>query len=287
VAPLHRRRRTLLTILVLALATTLLACAPALASGIAPQAGGSPNADRIHGLYIIVLIVAVVVFLGVEGALLYSVIRFRARRGSPRVADQIHGNTRLEIGWTIGAALIVLVITVVTFAKLSGIQNPDRTGPDGLLASSPVLVASTNQPTPPGGKYLDIKVNGQQFIWRFTYPNGAYSYETMVVPIDTTVVLDVYSQDVVHAWWVPQLGGQVDATPGYTNHTWFKIPKVGRYHGQCAELCGRHHANMVADVVAVTPADYQAWVNNQKQIIQQANQWAAQERPRLEPITTH
>ncbi len=272
---------TLVTGLATGLATLALGAAPALASGIAPEAGGSPNANRIHGLYMIVLVFALIVFVIVEGALLYSVLRFRAGRRTRRRADQVHGNTRLEIGWTIAAAAIVLALVGITFAKLSSIKNADPSGPDGLNAT---LVAAVGQPPPTGGPRLTIDVNGQQFIWRYTYPNGAYSYETMVVPTNTTVLLNIRSQDVAHSWWIPKLGGKADAFPGYVNHTWFKISKPGDYHGQCALLCGRHHANMVADVHAVPPDVYTAWVNDQRQLIAQANQLAAQQRATLSPI---
>jgi cytochrome c oxidase subunit 2 len=106
----------------------------------------------------------------------------------------------------------------------------------------------------------------------------------MVVPTNTTVVLKVVAQDVIHSWWIPKLGGKVDATPGYTNQTWFKIPKEGVYRGQCAELCGRGHANMVAQVRAVSPTEYESWVDEQKKLINQANADAAKQRKQLSPI---
>jgi cytochrome c oxidase subunit 2 len=98
------------------------------------------------------------------------------------------------------------------------------------------------------------------------------------------VVLRVVAQDVIHSWWIPKLGGKVDATPGYVNKTWFKIPKEGVYRGQCAELCGRNHANMLAQVRAVSPTEYQSWVDEQKKLINQANADAAKQRKQLSPI---
>jgi len=114
--PLTRRSRRLAGALSLAVAALLVCSSSAFAGLVTPEHGGSPNADKISDLYMVVLYVAIVVFIGVEGTLLYSVIRFRARKG--RVPAQIRGNTRLEIGWTIGAALILVVLTVVTFALL-------------------------------------------------------------------------------------------------------------------------------------------------------------------------
>ena len=260
----------------------LLAASPALAGFFTPEHGGSPNADRINTVYKFALYIAIVVFVGVQFTLFYSVIRFRARRGI--VPAQIRGNTSLEIGWTVGTALILVVVTVFTFIKLDGIKNPERSGADGLAAGDATLYASVDQPSPPGGRSLNIDVNGQQYIWRYTYPNNAFAYEEMVVPINTTVTLDIRAQDVAHSWWIPKLGGKFDAIPGYTNHTWFKIPKPGVYEGQCAELCGRNHANMTARVRAVPVAEYEAWVAAQKRDIDAANKAAAAERSKLSPI---
>jgi cytochrome c oxidase subunit II len=282
VPPTPRRLR-LFVLAALAAVAALLVLAPgALADYISPESGGSPNADDIDQLYKYVLYVAIVVFVGVEGALLYTVIRFRQRKG--RVAAQIRGNTGLEIGWTVGAALILVVLTVITFIKLPAIKDPARSGPNGLQIGGAALYATVDQPEPPGGKALTIDVNGQQYVWRYTYPNNAYSYDVMVVPTNTTVVLKVRSQDVIHSWWIPKLGGKVDATPGYTNETWFKIPREGVYRGQCAELCGRNHANMLAAVRAVSPTDYEAWLGRQKREIDAANAEAAKQRRSLSPI---
>jgi cytochrome c oxidase subunit 2 len=271
----YRRRR----LLALAL---LLVPTGALAGAVTPESGGSPNANDISSLYKVLLYVALFVFVTVEGALLYSLIRFRGRRGM--VPAQIRGNTNLEISWTVAAALVLAVLTAVTFAKLPSIKDPARSGPDGVAEANGKLIAAVDQPAPPGGKALRIDVNGQQYIWRFTYPNGAYSYTTMVVPVDTTVVLNIRSQDVAHSWWIPKLGPKFDAIPGYTNKSWFKATQAGVYRGQCAELCGRNHANMVASVRAIPAGEYQAWVTRQKQLIQQANQAAVQQRKSESPI---
>ena len=222
-------------------------------------------------------------FVAVEGTLLYSLIRFRARKGL--IPAQIRGNTNLEISWTVAAALILVVLTAVTFAKLSGIKNPASSGPAGLFAAGGHLYASVDQPPPPGDKALNIDVNGQQYIWRFTYPNGAYSYTTMVVPVDTTVVLRIRSQDVAHSWWSPKLGPKFDAIPGYTNKTWFKATKTGTFTGQCAEFCGSGHAVMTAKVTVVEPTAYQSWVDAQKRLIQQSQKEVVVERKQIQAQT--
>ncbi len=281
------RRRLSLTALA-ALAALLVLTPLAHAGIITPESGGSPNADHISGLYKLTLAVALVVFVGVEGVLLYSLIKFKARKGA--VAAQIRGNTRLEIGWTVGAAVILVVLAVVTFAELGAIRNPPNSGADGYRAASGgVLYATTDKRLPPNGRSLNIKVNGQQYVWRFTYADGdsnqlnnAFAYEEMVVPTNTTVTLDIEAQDVAHSWWIPALGGKFDAVPGYTNHTWFKISEPGVYTGQCAELCGRNHANMTARVRAVPPPQFERWLAGQQRDIKAADDAAATSRKKLD-----
>jgi cytochrome c oxidase subunit 2 len=262
---------------------------PSLLGFFTPQSGGSPNANQISDLYKITLYIALVIFILVEGALVYALVRFRARKGA--VAAQIRGNTRLEISWTVGAALILLALAVITFSKLSSIENPPNSGPagDALASESGLIYASNERKLPPNGKALEITVIGRQFLWQYVYPGanepdglGApYSYEEMVVPTDTTVDLDIVSSDVVHAWWIPELGGKFQAVPGYHNYTWFKISKPGIYRGQCAFLCGREHARMLADVKAVPPAQFDAWLAERKQLIAQANEAAKIARAKL------
>jgi cytochrome c oxidase subunit II len=242
--------------------------------------GGSPNAEHTEKLYIIVLILGLLIFLLVEGVLLYSIVKFRKRRDE-RVPAQVRGNTPLEISWTVGAAALLVVLAAVTFAFLGPIKDPARSSPGGLVAGEPsgTKLASLNQPPPPGppSSYLHIHVNGQQFIWRYDYqtPNSSglgqlFSYYAMYVPINTTVVLDVTSSDVVHSWWIPELGGKVQDVPGYTNHTWFRISQPGTYPGQCAQLCGKNHADMRAEVVALPVDKFKAWEQQQRAGIRQA-----------------
>ncbi len=232
------------------------------------QSGGSPNANHILDLYDVTLIVAAVIFVGVEGTLLYALVRFRKRKG--RVAVQIHGNTRLELGWTMGAAAILLALAILTFAELHGIRTPAASGPNGLTAAEAGVPIETDAIKPPSGHFITIQVNGQQYIWRFTYLgfgkladqlDDPYTYYHMYVPTNTAVVLKVVSQDVVHEWWIPDLGQKVQAVPGYPNWTSFEISKPGTFSGQCSFLCGRGHATMKALVTALPPKQWLAWLH--------------------------
>jgi cytochrome c oxidase subunit 2 len=148
-----------------------------------------------------------------------------------------------------------------------------------------------NQPSPPNGHKLIVCVQGRQYIWRYVYGAACqtdpfpsklpYSYQEMYVPENTTVVLSITAVDVIHSWWVPSLGGKVDAVPGYTTYTWFKSPHPALYHGQCSQLCGRQHAAMTALVKVLPPAQYQSWLSQQQQQIQVANSQVTQLRAYL------
>ncbi len=261
-----------------------------------PESAGSPNADGIRTLYILIALIGLVIFIGVEGLLIYSMFKFRGRKG--QVAAQIHGNTQLEIGWTVGAAAILIFLTVFTFLLLDDIKNPAASEIDaeGKPVAASVLYAATDQPAPPkGSASMNITVIGEQYAWSFFYPqeegeDRVYSYNTMYVPIGMTITLDVESKDVAHSWWIPPLGGKMDAIPGYTNKTWFQIPLDAMpegadrvvYGGQCAEFCGRNHADMVAHVVGLPFDEWQAWRERKAEEIKTAEEEAAAEREQLE-----
>jgi cytochrome c oxidase subunit II len=273
-------RIAVLLAIVAGLLVALVASPAALADTFTPESGGSPNADSIDSLYKIILYVAIVIFLIVEGTLTWSLVKYRARRGGPTEGAQIHGNTPLELGWTVGAAVILVVLSVVTFLYLGDIKNPAESGPNGLRAAA-TQFATIDQPDPPadsGSKPVVVDVNGQQYLWRYTYPNGASNYYNLVVPVDTTVILKITASDVIHSWWIPKMGGKMDAVPGYTNKAWFKASKEGSYIGQCAELCGAGHADMRALVTVVSPEEYTAFIERKKDEIDEAGKALAQQR---------
>ncbi len=310
------RLRTLLLALLLAALGGLTLTGVASADLFTPEDGGSPNADSVDDLYKLTLALAIVVFIGVEGAIFYSVIRFRARKGA--VPAQIRGNTRLEIGFTVASALVLVVLATVTFAQLSEIRNAPESGPNGLRlaagtdvnaeiagesragnsATDNSIQQGQGDAAPDSGRSLLVKVNGQQYLWRYIYPDGddnplnnPFSYEEMVVPTDTTVTLEITAQDVNHSWWIPELGGKFDAVPGYKNYTWFKIPgefagrtlaEGKRFRGQCAELCGRNHANMIGHVRAVSPQQYEEFIAAKRREIDEANAEGARQREGFE-----
>ena len=288
-------KRLLTCSLAAAVAGLVLAPAAANAGLIFPEKGGSANADKIWTLYVLIFVLALIIFIGVGGALLWAMFKFRARKGA--VAAQIHGNTRLEIGWTVGAFVILIFITIFTFIQLPGIKDPPASDIDAngnAVAAANPLYAATDQPPPPkGSASMNITVVGEQYVWSFGYPGKftkPLSYIDMVVPVGMTITLDIKSKDVNHSWWIPKLGGKMDAIPGYTNKTWFKIPpdkippgkKQVVFEGQCAELCGRNHANMYGRVIGMRYPDYKAWYDAKVTQIEQAEEQAAKTRQEID-----
>jgi cytochrome c oxidase subunit II len=242
-APPVRRKLFLACLSLLALALVLTGSALAGNGGIAPPAE-TPQAEGIRDLYWIVLGISAVIFVIVELALIVFIVQYR-NRGRPRNDEgpQIRGHTRLELIWTGIPVLILIAIMTFVFYKLPGIQDI----PDANAA----------------GEKLTVHVEGRQFYWRFTYPNGAVSVNELRLPTGRPVELVVTApaNDVIHSWWIPALAGKMDAIPGKVNHLRFEAPsKPGLYQGQCAEFCGVQHALMLAQARIVTEGEFDAWV---------------------------
>jgi cytochrome c oxidase subunit II len=208
--------------------------------GVAPPAPHSPNTAAIRDTYWLILAITGVIFVLVEGTLILFVVKYRRGRRARTVdGAQVHGNTRLEVGWTVVPVLIVATIIGYVFANL-----PDITSvPNASAANS-----------------IDVTVEGHQFYWLFRYRGGAVSIDRMVVPVDAVVNETIVGVDVMHGWWIPQLSPQLDAIPGRINHTWFKADKVGLYEGQCTQLCGLKHAQMGSAIEVVSRGQYDAFL---------------------------
>jgi cytochrome c oxidase subunit 2 len=223
-----------------------LLCAGAAAAapgGLGPPDPETDSGEAISDLYWVVTAVCAVVFVAVESALILFVIRFRRRHGTPEDAEgpQIHGNTRLEVIWTIIPSLILVAIAVFTFARIPSVQAE-------------------------GSDEVRIRVEAHQFYWQYVYPNGAVSLDELRLPVGRTVALEIITRDVNHSWWVPSLTGKMDAIAGQKNVLRFKAKRTGTWEGQCAEFCGIQHAVMYTRVTVVEEAAYEAWLQEQARI---------------------
>jgi cytochrome c oxidase subunit 2 len=206
-------------------------------------------AHFIFDLSMLVLGVTLVIFLVVAGLLLYALIRFRSRpEDSDREPAQIYGSNQIEVSWTVIPILIVVTL---------------------FLATTRVILGTQAIPKPDSA--INITVIGHQFWWEYRYPQlGVVTANELHIPISdsahpTPTYLTMSSADVSHSFWVPRLAGKTDVIPNKINTMWIDPTQPGLYLGQCAQYCGTQHAKMLLRVYAQTPADFAAWVDQQRQ----------------------
>ena len=239
--------RTLVAAVSFAVLSAIVAVGTAFAGngGLGPPTPHTPSGEAISHLYWIVFAVCAVVFVLVEGALIYFIVRFRRRADTPAEAEgpQVHGNTRLEIIWTAIPAIILAALAIFTFTQIPavqarGVENEQR---------------------------LTIRVEAHQFYWEYRYPGGETTVNTLYVPVDKPVELELTGMDVIHSWWVPELTGKMDAIPGRMNTLRFVPETTGDFEGKCAELCGIQHAFMPTTVTVLDQGDFESTLAAQQE----------------------
>lgn len=220
------------------------------------MASHSPGTDQIDTLFWIGFIAAAILIVAIVGALLYVVRRYRGERGAePR---QLLGGRGLQ--FRVGGVLTVFaaLLFVLGIVFTDNAREKPSTGEAGLasLKSEP----------------LRIEATGQQWLWRYDYPNGSFSYYKLVVPVDTAVELELHSTDVVHTWNVEELARKADAVPGKTNKVLFSADEEGSFLGDSATLSGQAYAAMRTEVEVVSPEEYEEFVETQLEEIQTAQE---------------
>jgi cytochrome c oxidase subunit 2 len=210
-----------------------------------PQSSLAPKSDfarTLDNVFMHTVWWGLLVFVIVEGLLVFVILRYRQRGGESEARpEHVHGHTRLEIAWTVAPAVILAFIAVPTIRAIFLTQ--DITPRDGDLK---------------------VRVVGHQWWWEFQYPNlKVVTANELHLPAGKRAVFDLETADVIHSFWVPELGGKRDVIPRHVNHIWFTPDSPGEYTGQCAELCGYSHARMGFRVIVDSPQDFQAWVENQ------------------------
>jgi cytochrome c oxidase subunit II len=204
----------------------------------------SPQASTISGLFIMALIFMGVILLVVTVLVIYASYRYRAGRQEGGEPVQIHGNRKFEIMWTVAPGMLVLVLFLFTLRAMH-------------LSDPPV----------PPGRQPDLIVTGHQWWWELQYPkSGVLAANEIHIPVGKTLLLRILGADVIHSFWVPQLGRKMDAIPGHPNHVWLRADKPGTYLGTCSEYCGAQHAWMRIQVIAQTQADFDRWQREQQKI---------------------
>ncbi|MGB8700019.1 MAG: cytochrome c oxidase subunit II [Thermosynechococcaceae cyanobacterium] len=259
----------------------------------------SAEAPKIDGLFNAMLSISAGLFLLVQGALLYSVFRFRRKPGDDTDAAPIEGNVPLEILWTAIPTVIVMWLAVYSFDVYQSVDSGNAIGSNHMAhahrtetvaiaphsvaqpgsafaATLPTQTGDMTQAAVPGldlmapataanksDEPLVINVNGLQYAWIFTYPDTGIVAGEMHLPVDRPVRLNISASDVIHAFWVPEFRLKQDAVPGQENHLSFIPSRVGTYPLICAELCGAYHGGMKTKVIVQAPEDYQTWVQSQ------------------------
>jgi len=240
---LSRSRRRHVVAIVAAGVLALLAAGCVTDTSINPQTAFNPHSDyATEGLNLFVLTIILGVVIGgvVEIVLVGTAIRYRRRAGDP-LQPQIHGSTIIEVLWTTGPVIVVGAI---------------------LFFTLPVIFNS-QAPAPPSA--MNIDVTGHQFWCEFGYPDAnVLTANELHLPVGQTVNLVLQSDDVIHSFWVPALGGKRDACPGHTNYIWLKPDSVGEFPGQCYQLCGYSHGNMREKAIIQSPQDFQTWLTSQQ-----------------------
>lgn len=230
--------------------------------------GVTPISQEAYELHMIIFWICVVIGIGVFGVMFYSIYKHRKSKGA--VAANFHENHIVEVIWTVIPFLILVGMAIPatrTLIKMEDTRNAEIT----------------------------LKVTGYQWMWQYEYLEDEVSFfsrldaasnlarvtgsgidpytvehyllnvdKPVVLPVDTKVRILTTASDVIHAWWVPELGGKKDAIPGFINEMWVLIEKPGVYRGQCAELCGKDHGFMPIVVEAVSKEEYRRWINEQK-----------------------
>lgn len=247
------------------LLTVLAVAFPAVAGepvewGLNLQPAVTSSAERIHDFHNMLLVIITGITLFVLVLLIYVVLRFNKRAN--KTPSNVTHNVLLEVIWTVIPVVILIVIAVPSFKLLY--KNDRIVEPE-----------------------MTLKVSGYQWYWGYEYPDhdgisfNSYMIPTdelqpgqvrllstdnpIVLPIDTDIAILVTGKDVIHSWTIPAFGVKIDAIPGRTNETWFRIDKPGTYFGQCSEICGKDHAFMPIEVKAVTKEEFEAWVEKAKE----------------------
>ena len=230
--------------------------------------GVTESSERIYDLHMTIFMITVVIGVGVFGAMFYSIFRHRKARGVKPAT--FHHSTTVEIIWTVIPLAILVAMAVPATMVLVDFEDTSDTE-------------------------MTVKVTGYQWFWGYEYmdenvqflsrldrdsdrarqlgsdiqPASVDNYlqnvdRRLILPVDTRVKFQITAADVIHSWWVPDLGWKRDAIPGFVNETWTEIKEPGVYRGRCAELCGRDHGFMPIVVEAVEKEAFQAWLAEQR-----------------------
>ncbi|MBO3457933.1 cytochrome c oxidase subunit II [Aetokthonos hydrillicola Thurmond2011] len=228
----------------------------------------SLQAPLVDNFFNVMVGIGTALFLVVQGAIVYSLIKFRRRRGDNGDGQPIEGNFPLEILWTLVPGIIVIglgIYSVNVYTEMGGIEvnSHHMIAHDSEPNSSSIGIGSApaNEGKPPS---LVVNVSGMQYAWIFNYPDSDINAGELHVPIGQDVQLNISANDVIHSFWVPQFRLKQDAIPGQPTQLRFTATKTGEFPIVCAELCGAYHGSMRSSVVVHTPEDFERWLQENR-----------------------
>ena len=202
----------------------------------------SPAATPIRDLFMLVFGVIGIIFVITQGALIWSIIHYRAKGDETKEPPQIYGSNPIELAWTVVPLIIVFTLFLVTTRSIYSLDMQEA--PEGALK---------------------VTATGHQWWWEFEYEDlGITTAGELHVPEGVPVFVELRSADVIHSFWVPRLAGKIDCIPNRENHLWFQADEVGTWYGQCAEFCGTQHAKMLIRVISEKADVFERWVSNQQ-----------------------
>ena len=251
-----------------------------LASFLTPESPASPNANDIQTIYVVMMVIVTLLGLAINAALIAAIVKFRGKRADAPPRRTAGRGVVPRVAGALGALALIIFVLGIVFTEEA--RQVEASGPDGLQAAS--SRTAQVQPTYPTAddNPLTINVVGQQWLWRYEYPeekesddqsfNPVFSYGELVVPVDTAVALNVTSTDVIHRWGVPALSGKVDAVPGITARAWFKAEEEGTYDGQSYQYSGPGYSTMRTQVRVVSTEEYETWIETQREEILEAQE---------------
>lgn len=219
----------------------LTGCGKPFISALNPQ---GPVAREQYSLILLSILIMTLVIVVVVIIYVYVLLKFREKPGQEGYPEQVEGSHKLEITWTVIPIILIIILAIPTVLSTFNLsENPPSSE---AAAESDALL---------------IKVTAHQYWWEIEYPDyGIVTAQDIYIPTGERVYFEVTAKDVIHSFWVPSLGGKIDANPGLTNHIFLEADKPGVYHGKCAELCGPSHALMDFKVIALEPSEFEQWL---------------------------
>ena len=247
--------------------------------GLLPTAASSDAGD-VDELFNFMMTIATGLFLLVEGVLVYSLFKFRRKKGDTTDGPPIEGNVPLEIVWTAIPTVIVFILSIYSFEiynRMGGLDPMTANDPGPQLAQTEhhhselvaidpkqniALGLGASPDSPQDIAPLEVKVNGIQYAWIFTYPETGVISGEIHVPVNRPVALNMTAGDVIHAFWLPEFRIKQDVIPGRETKLVFTPNKLGQYPVVCAELCGAYHGGMKTQLYVQTQEEYDQWIQD-------------------------